>query len=184
VSAFPKECWRRKGGKWGSAPREPGRERETERHRESVCVRACMRYDAMREEAPREPAPATGEARGAGARLGGESTATHGSDYRLMRADAGWEKGGRLQEEGREDEPWHSRLAGHRTVEWRHTKRRGERGRNRLDNSMINVPLGEAKREFLYTGRITTTGRNELKRKDEGTNRYMLPATGRAASEQ
>jgi hypothetical protein len=91
-----------------------------------------------------------------------------------MRADAGWEKGGRLQEEGREDEPWHSR----------HTKRRGERGRNRLDNSMINVPLGEAKREFLYTGRITTTGRNELKRKDEGTNRYMLPATGRAASEQ
>jgi hypothetical protein len=49
---------------------------------------------------------------------------------------------------------------------------------------MINVPLGEAKREFLYTGRITTTGRNELKRKDEGTNRYMLPATGRAASEQ
>ena len=112
----------------------------------------------MREEAPREPALAAGKARGAGAPPGGELTAIRGSEYCLMRADAGWTWG------------WDAS---------RHTHRRG--GESNIDIRFL-IPLGEFKREYLYTTRTDTTGRSELKGKDERTDKYILPATGRAAS--
>jgi hypothetical protein len=101
-----------------------------------------------------------------------------------MRADASWdaELGGKQKDSqngNRGGERRHSRLAGRRTIEEKHTEKVGRKW------AAVAFFLMRPDAGFIHAGSRETGkyhAQSELKRKGKRTNKSLLPATGRTAS--